>query len=83
MVSSKTRFGNLGRAFKEGESELFNQIARICILYEDLRLELDELRLVQLRRDENRIADDDNYRAAYFIRRALVTLVELSSFVGF
>jgi hypothetical protein len=45
-MESMTRFGNLGRAFDEGRSELPDGIARICILYEDLRIEIEELRII-------------------------------------
>ena len=69
-----TRFGNLGRVFKEGESELLNGIARLSILYEDLRLEIEELRLLHRRLEE--LTDGDNFRVVYFVRRALVTLIE-------
>ena len=62
--------------FKEGESELLNGIARLSVLYEELRLEIEELRLVDSRRKEAGIIDGDDFRVVYFIRRALVTLIE-------
>lgn len=74
-MSSTTRFGNLGRIFKEGESDLLNGIARLSVLYEDLRLELEELRIVQEKPEEERTAADQ-YRVMYFLRRALSTLIE-------
>jgi hypothetical protein len=74
-LSSTTRFGNLGRVFKEGESELLIGIARLSVLYEDLRLELEELRRVDTKPEEERTAADQ-YRVMYFLRRALSTLIE-------
>lgn len=75
LLSSITRFGNLGRVFKEGESDLLIGIARLAVLYEDLRLELDALRAVQEKPDEERTSDDQ-YRVMYFMRRGLATLIE-------
>jgi hypothetical protein len=74
-LSSITRFGNLGRVFKEGESEFLICIARLAVLYEDLRLELDALRVVQDKPEGER-TNDDQYRVMYFIRRGLSTLIE-------
>jgi hypothetical protein len=34
-----TRVGNLGCVFRDGKSELLVGIARLSVLYEDLRLE--------------------------------------------
>jgi hypothetical protein len=74
-MSTHSRFANLGRAFKEGESELLNTVARLSVLYEDLRLEIGELQIVKADRDRSGEGGDD-FRVLYFIRRALVTLVE-------
>jgi hypothetical protein len=74
-LSSTTRFGNLGRVFKDGESELLVGIARLSVLYEDLRLELAELHEVNTKPEEERTAADQ-YRVMYFLRRALSTLIE-------
>jgi hypothetical protein len=79
MPQSITRFGNLGQVFREGESELLNEVARVTILYEDLRLELGELRVINERRDAKGPMDGDDFRVAYFMRRALVTLIGISS----
>jgi hypothetical protein len=75
FLSSISRFGNLGHVFKEGESDLLNGIARLSVLYEDLRLELEELRIVQGKPEEERTAADQ-YPVMYFMRRALSTLIE-------
>jgi hypothetical protein len=74
-MASKTRFGNLGRVFKEGESELLIGIARLSVLFEDLRLELDALRATQDKPEAERTSDDQ-YRVMYFLRRSLSTLIE-------
>lgn len=76
---STTRIGNLGSVFAEGRSELLREIARICILYEDLRLEIEEIRLIWDRK--NKPEEGDDFRFTYFIRRALVTLMEFQSVV--
>lgn len=39
-----TRFGTLKWVFRSGQSELLNAIARLSVLYEDLRLEMGEFR---------------------------------------
>ena len=77
-MSTITRFGNLARVFKDGDSELLNGIARLSVLYEDLRLEIEELRVSHGKGDENRDPGDE-YRVIYFLRRALVTLTEFRS----
>jgi hypothetical protein len=76
MAKSITRHGNLGFVFGEGNSVLLNAIARLCILYEDIRLELNQLRQIQERRAAGEVLDSDDFQVAYFMRRALVTLVE-------
>ena len=74
MGEAVTRFGNLGVVFGEGRSELLREIARLCMLYEDLRLEIEELRVIHDRQGEPN--EGDEFRVAYFVRRALVTLIE-------
>jgi len=74
-LPSTTRFGNLGRVFGDGESEVLVGIARLSVLYEDLRLELEELRKVECKPEEERTSADQ-YRVMYFLRRALSTLIE-------
>ena len=64
-----------GAFFKGGESDLLNQVACLCVLYEDLRVELNGLKTGQ-----ERLGDLDTlgwqYRFFYFLRRSLVTLSE-------
>jgi hypothetical protein len=70
-----TRVAELRKVFRGGESELLNGIARLAILYEDLRLEMNEFRRLQklvVERDE---PDTDN-RTPYFLRNAIGTLAE-------
>jgi len=70
-----TRVGNLEYVFRAGRSELLVGIARLCVLYEDLRLELDAFRLVNEKPEDDR-SSDDQYRVMYFLRRALSTVIE-------
>jgi hypothetical protein len=70
-----TRVGELRRVFKGGESELLNNISRLAILYEDLRLEMKEFEKLQQTVMEEGQPDSDN-RVPYFLRRSLATLVE-------
>jgi len=73
-----TRVGELRKVFKDGRSELLNGVARLAILYEDLRLEMKELQ--GLRRTVIELGEDDtDNRVPYFLRRALKTLVEFGS----
>jgi hypothetical protein len=75
VPATTARFANLGRVFKGGESDLLNQVACLCVLYEDLRVELNGLKTGQ-----ERLGDLDTlgwqYRFFYFLRRSLVTLSE-------
>jgi hypothetical protein len=70
-----TRFGNLRTIFREGESELYNGLARLAILYEDLRLEMGEFRDLHRRVIELGETDMD-HRVSYFVRRSIATLFE-------
>ncbi len=70
-----TRVGELRRVFRGGQSELLNGIARLAILYEDLRLEMCELR--SLHRSVIELGESGlDHRVSYFLRRSLATLVE-------
>ena len=50
-------------------------IARLCVLYEDLRLEIEELHIAG-EKPEDEGSSADQYRVMYFLRRALSTLIE-------
>src|SRR5258708_29982912 len=70
-----TRFAELKRVFRGGQSELLNGIARLAILYEDLRVEIGEFRSLHRRVIE--LGDSGmDHRVSYFLRRSLATLVE-------
>jgi hypothetical protein len=66
------RSGYLTRAFKSGNSELLNEIAALCILYEDFRFEVMQLRASI----PSALGRRTQHPALYFIRRSLVTLYE-------
>ena len=70
-----TRFAELKRVFRSGQSELLNGIARLAIFYEDLRLEMGEFRSLHKSVIELGKPDMD-HRFSYFLRRSLATLVE-------
>ena len=74
-LKTESRFGDLGNVFKSGTSELLNAIARLAVLYEDLRLELQELRAIEWKMAHTEESLPE-YRVIYFLRRALSTLVE-------
>jgi hypothetical protein len=67
--------GELRKIFKGGRSELLTGIARLAILYEDLRLEMKEFQGLHHKVIVLGGTDTDN-RGIYFLRRALETLVE-------
>jgi hypothetical protein len=74
MPSSTTRVGKLDRVFLYGTSELLNHLARLSILFEDLRIEWGALPENISLGDLDTIGKD--YRRNYFLRRSLVTLIE-------
>jgi len=74
-VRTITRFAELQRVFRSGQSDLLNTIARLAILYEDLRLEMREFQKSHTAVIELGEEDTEN-RVPYFLRRALETLVE-------
>ncbi len=75
MHRPTTRFAELSRVFRGGRSELLIAIARLSVLYEDLRLEMGEFR--KLHRSVIELGEPDkDYRVSYFLRRSLATLVE-------
>ncbi len=72
---SLTRFKNLQRVFGQGRSEILNSLARMSVLYEDLRIES-----LAITADDNELRRldylDMPYRVHYFLRRSMVTLLE-------
>jgi hypothetical protein len=73
--TSKTRFGDLGRVFKDDTSDLLNEVARLAVVYEDLRIEIAELRSIQQEYEKASLPIPE-YRVIYFLRRALSSIVE-------
>jgi hypothetical protein len=57
-----------GQVFKGGTSELLNGIARMAVLYEDLRIEIAELRTIQ-KEHEQTGAPLPDYCVTYYLRR--------------
>jgi hypothetical protein len=80
MKKSATRMRELTRVFDTDGigQQMPAQIARLTVLYEDLRIEL-----YALREDSFETLDvtDDDYRKLYFLRRALATLIEFAETV--
>lgn len=75
MPGSITRFGNLHRIFKNGDSALLNEVGALCILFEDFRHEFASIR--DLASDMH--DPDKTLRAhpvLYYVRRSLITLDE-------
>src|ERR1700733_7621865 len=78
-MKSTTRMRELTRVFRAGSPRLMHvQIARLCVLYEDLRIELFALREESLPMLD---VTDPRYRVNYFLRRAIATLVEFAEAV--
>jgi hypothetical protein len=76
-MGSTTRLGSLARVFDNGTSPLLNHIARLSVLYEDLRIEIASLLPENQPSDGNPL--DFSYRHVYFLRRSLATLMEFQS----
>ena len=74
-MRTTTRASELRRVFEGGQSELLNGIARLAIVYEDLRLEMKEFQRLHQLVIQDGLPDVDN-RVPYVLRRALETLVE-------
>jgi hypothetical protein len=73
-VSSTTRYLRLGTLFPATDVGLDADVAQLCVLYEDLRIELTGA-------SEETIASLDglghDYPRLYFLRRSIATLLEL------
>jgi len=74
-TSSRTRIATLSKVFAGGGSQMLDSLARLSVLYEDLRIETfaitsndrEIVRLDQL---------GAKYRVNYFLRRSIATLLE-------
>lgn len=87
QVSSQTRVGELRRVFRADQKQPFDAfIARLCVLYEDLRIELfaisadsipplDTLDPAEENAEKQEIG---KYRRNYFLRRSIGTLYEFA-----
>jgi hypothetical protein len=73
----QARSGRLAEVFDGGRSPLLNTLARLSVLYEDLRLELESI-LGNGNAAQTAGKKDGryNYESLYFIRRSLVTIQE-------
>jgi hypothetical protein len=72
----RTRIGNLAKVFESGRSPLLNGLARLSVLYEDLRLELESaLGSADMPKTGEQVLKY-HYRSLYFLRRSLVTIQE-------
>lgn len=68
--------GELGRVFGGGIDEIFHsRIARLAVLYEDLRIELLGIQAESLSQLDT---TDERYRRNYFLRRSIATLLEFA-----
>lgn len=74
-ATTRTRYAELGRVFKHGVSELLNGVARLAAIYEDLRIEIGELRRIQFQYEESGSILPE-YRTIYFLRRGLASVFE-------
>ena len=67
---------HLDDVFKHENPVLMSRAIRLCVLFEDLRVEYQGA----IHRDDIRVLDEagKNFRQFYFIRRSLVTMIEFS-----
>jgi hypothetical protein len=75
MARTTTRFLNLGKAFKYGRSEMYNRVAQICVIYEDLRIETAPLFAAA----QNFTPGDEvqnTFEILYYLRRSIASLME-------
>ena len=88
MSRTQTRSQRLGRVFRADEKRQLNaKLARLCVLYEDLRVEvcgiaepsIPALDVLDSERD-NRFTPEriGRYRRYYFVRRSIGTIREFA-----
>jgi hypothetical protein len=67
---------HLDDVFEHEDPVLMSRAIRLCVLFEDLRVEYQGA----IHRDDIRVLDEagKNFRQFYFIRRSLVTMIEFS-----
>jgi hypothetical protein len=87
-LSSRIRIGRLRHVFRSDQGEIVDaQIARLCVLYEDLRIEMmgiaktiPELDILDSAGDHpDRPERVGTYRYFYFMRRSIATISEFAS----
>ncbi len=75
--SSQMRFGQLASVLRPcPKSQLHEHIARLCVLYEDLRVEMAGITQEEIGPLE--AISEDKYRRNYFLRRSVATLREFA-----
>ena len=86
-LSTQTRIAELRRVLRSDQKRLIDaQVARLCVLYEDLRIELfaisaESIPLLDVLEpvEENTNKEDvGKYRRHYFLRRSIGTLYEFA-----
>jgi hypothetical protein len=87
QLGSQTRVAELRRIFRSDQKQLIDAfIARLCVLYEDLRIELfaisaDGIPLLDILDPAEENSEPQNrgkYRRYYFLRRSIGTLYEFA-----
>jgi len=75
-LGTRTRWGKLATIFSRRDTERHALIACLCVLFEDLRIEIAG----QSARDLGRLDDcGKNMRDLYFLRRSMATLFEFAT----
>lgn len=74
MIKSLTRVKHIGRVFNDPTSLLDAHVARLCVLFEDLRIETYGIIEDTLPLDFT----SEAYRRNYFLRRSIATVVEIA-----
>jgi hypothetical protein len=75
VLRSKTYYTNLRSVFPDNSNRLLHaHIATICVLYEDLRIEL----FAVTRKSIRSLDQIEKYRPIYFLRRSIATLNEFA-----
>src|SRR5215472_3601775 len=88
MLPSQMKFGNIRDVFRTHRKNPFDaHLARLCVLHEDLRIEIEGIRasnipkldVLEPRRDHlDHPERMGSYRRHYFLRRSIATLREFA-----
>jgi hypothetical protein len=76
MGRSITRVNDLNKVFRNGDSDLLNEVGVLCILFEDFKHEILSL-LKYLPETGGAMAPDKQHEIFYYVRRSLITLDEV------